>query len=39
VSGSDSSVHRRDRKPTGRQTAQKDVLKVTLELLPDEVKR
>lgn len=35
----DSSVHRRDRKPTGRRTAQQDVLKVTLELLPDEVKR
>jgi transposase len=37
--GSDDKVHRRPRKPTGRATAREHVQKLTMELLPEEVKR
>jgi transposase len=35
----DGGEHRRKRKSTGRKTARADLPKITLELLPDEVKR
>jgi transposase len=37
--GRDHGAHRRPRKPTGRATATEHVHKLTLEILPDEVKR
>jgi transposase len=37
--GGDERVHRRPRKPTGRSTKGEHVHKLTLELLPEEVKR
>lgn len=37
--GGDERLHRRPRKPTGRSTKREHVHKLTLELLPEEVKR
>ena len=36
--GGDQTVHRRPRKPTGRSTRSEHVQKLTLEMIPDEVK-
>jgi transposase len=35
----DEQVHGREHKPTGRRAAREELLKVSIELLPDEVKR
>jgi len=37
--GDDDKVHRRKRKPTGRSTKSEHMHRVTIEMLPDEVKR
>ena len=37
--GGDEKVHRRPHKPTGRSTAREQVQKLTMELVPEEVKR